>query len=169
MRHLFVALCLVFPVLTVAHTSDERYVDGYIVDLGTAPVAPWVGEKMGMNFTFRDPLSGRATTSVLSARMEFDALMRVNKKPPETTFRSDVYRVTDGGFATDYTFLEEGTYDIHLTFTDTNGGEHLAGFRKQIRSGDALSGPGVGPLEFFGAIGAVALLAFLAGRYSSRQ
>jgi len=162
-------IMLFSPVFVFAHTSDERYVDGYIVDLSTAPIAPWVGEKMGMSFVFRDALTGRATTSVVSAQMEIDALLRANGKAPEVIFSNTVpYVVHEGGFTIDYAFQEEGTFDMHLTFLDSSGREHLAGFRKQVRTGELAStsahGLGISPLVFFGTILAVSTLGFVAGR-----
>ena len=114
-------LALLLPTVSIAHTSDERYVDGYVVDLSTAPVAPWVGEKTGMSFVFIDPQTMKATTTVVSASLVFDALMRANKKPPEVIYTSQQFSVVNGGFVTDYVFNEEGTYDMHINFTDASG------------------------------------------------
>lgn len=137
MRYSFFLLALfVAPLLASAHTSDQRYQDGYIVDLSTAPVSPWVGEKMGMSFVFRDPTSGVSTSSVVSAEWSIDALTRENNKIQETIFVSPKLEVVNGGFVTDFTFTEVGTYDLHLLFMDTEGQTHSTGFRKQVRNGE---------------------------------
>lgn len=159
---------MMIPVLTLAHTSDQRYADGYIVDLSTAPVAPWVGEKTGMSFTFRDPFTGVATSSVKTATISIDALMRANKKAPEIVFESQEFIIDRGGFVTDYIFTEEGTYDMHLTFIDTSGKTHTTGFRKQVRDGSVGDAPKVSPFIFFGGIFIVGLLGFVSGRLSKK-
>ena len=170
MKLTFAALLIlsITPFVALAHTSDERYVDGYVIDLSTAPVAPWVGEKVGMSFAFLDPFSGRATTTVVNATLTFDALMRSNKKPPEVVYTSPTFEIKDGAFVTDYVFTEEGTYDLHIAFVDTNGVEHTTGFRKQVRSGATVPAP-IGPALFFGALLLVALLGFLSGRLYGRK
>lgn len=167
MKHLFVFfLCILLtpPTLLLAHTSDERYVDGYVVDLSTAPIAPWVGEKMGMSFVFLDPLTFRATTTVTSATMVIDATFRANRKPQEVIYTSPELLVKDSGIITSYTFEEEGTYDIHLTFTDSSGNIHTAGYRKQVRNETTQPSPGIGPMLFFATITLIAILSFTAGR-----
>lgn len=169
-RMKYVLLTLLFlPSFVFAHTSDERYVDGYIVDMSTAPVAPWVGEKTGMSFVFRDPISGSATSTVKSAVMSIDALIRANKKPSEVVFTSMPFTVVNGGFATDYFFAEEGTYDLHLSFVDEKGVTHLAGFRKQVREGSAAPNSSLSPLTFLATIFITSMLAFFAGRFSTRS
>ncbi len=155
---------LFLPNILIAHTSDERYVDGYVVDLSTAPIAPWVGEKMGMSFVFIDPNTLHATTTVTSATLEIDALFRANGKPQEVIYTSPMFPVKDSGITTSYIFNEEGTYDIHLTFTDTKGVAHVAGYRKQVRSSMPLSAPGATPLVFFTTMMLIAILSFIAGR-----
>ncbi len=156
------------PVPVFAHTSDQRYADGYIIDLSTAPVAPWVGEKTGMSFVFRDPFTGVATSSVKSASFSIDALMRKNKKSPEIVFESHTFTIDRGGFVTNYTFTEEGTYDMHLTFVDTSGISHVAGFRKQIRDGGMKTQAPISPEVFFGAVFLISILGFTAGRLSKK-
>ncbi len=163
MKYFLFALIFI-PMYALAHTSDERYVDGYIVDLSTAPVAPWVNEKMGMSFVFRDPITGVSTTTVLRARMSIDALMRANNKLQEVVFESEDFPVLDGGFVTSHVFTEEGTYDIHLLFVDNSGKEHLAGFRKQVRSGGISSRGGIDAPVFFLTIIIIAGLGFASGR-----
>lgn len=165
---LFFAL-LILPTATLAHTSDERYVDGYVVDLSTAPIAPWVGEKMGMSFVFLDPATLRATTTVTNATLEIDALFRANGKPQEVIYTSSAFTVKDSGIATSYVFNEEGTYDFHLTFTDTGGKTHVAGYRKQVRSGAPLSAPGASPEIFFTTLILIAILSFIAGRLWNKK
>lgn len=165
---LFIAL-LVTPQFLLAHTSDERYVDGYVVDLSTAPIAPWAGEKVGMSFVFLDPFTLRATTTVAKATITIDATFRTNRKSQEVIYQSEVIPVKDSGIISSYTFTEEGTYDIHLTFTDTTGNTHVAGFRKQVRMGVPIQAPGVGATLFFMSIGIIAILAFLAGRLWSKK
>lgn len=160
---LFLAV-LTLPILSFAHTSDERYVDGYVVDLSTAPVAPWVGEKMGMSFVFLDPFTFRATTTVVDATIVIDATFRANGKRQEVIYTSLLLPVKDSGIITSYTFNEEGTYDIHLTFTDVSGKVHTAGYRKQVRSGAPLSAPGATAPVFFTTITLIAILSFIAGR-----
>jgi hypothetical protein len=157
------------PVLAIAHTSDERYVDGYVVDLSTAPVAPWVNEKMGMSFVFLDPFTFRATTTVVQATIEIDATFRANGKPQEVIYAGPLLQVNDSGITTSHIFNEEGTYDIHLTFTDTSGKTHVAGYRKQVRDGAALTPHGAGPEVFFGTMFAIAVLAFIAGRLWNKK
>lgn len=154
---------LVLPLLSFAHTSDERYVDGYVVDLSTAPIAPWVGEKMGMSFAFLDPKNFHATETVAQATLEIDALFRTNRKPQEVIYRSPIFTVKDGSFATSYIFAEEGTYDLHLTFTDTSGKTHIAGYRKQIRHGAPEAKAGATPQVFFSTIILLTMLSFVAG------
>jgi hypothetical protein len=149
--------------MAMAHTSDERYVDGYVVDLSTAPVAPWVGEKMGMSFVFLDPHTFRATTTVVSATLSIDATFRTNRKPQETIYASPLV-VENSGITTSYTFAEEGTYDMHLSFVDTQGKTHEAGFRKQVRSGSTEGTPTVTPALFFLTIFIVGAFCFVAGR-----
>ena len=163
----FLAL-ITTPATLWAHTSDERYVDGYVVDLSTAPIAPWVGEKMGMSFVFLDPFTFRATTTVTHATLEIDALFRANGKPQEVIYTSPVFEVKDSGIATSYVFKEEGTYDFHLTFTDTNGKTHVAGYRKQVRS-DTAGTPGATPTVFFSTLLVIGLLGFAAGRLWSTE
>jgi hypothetical protein len=170
MKHLsLILLFALSPFVAIAHTSDERYVDGFIVDLSTAPVAPWVGEKVGMSFVFRDPTSGGSTTTVVSATFSIDALMRTGNKRQEVIFESGQFAVENGGFATSYAFSEEGTYDIHLTFVDKEGNEHLAGFRKQVRSGVPSAPRNIDALSFFLTISMVGILAFWAGRISTKK
>ena len=165
MKHLLFFAMLI-PVVVLAHTSDQRYKDGYIIDLSTAPVAPWVGEKTGMSFTFRDPFTGIATTSVKSASITIDALMRVNNKKQEVIFESQKFMIDRGGFVTDYIFTEEGTYDMHLTFTDMNGITHATGFRKQIRDGSATAP--ISPIAFFAGVLTIGIFGFSAGRLSKK-
>ena len=167
-KYFLVLFLITAPLVVFGHTSDERYVDGYVVDMGTAPIAPWVNEKMGMSFTFRDPFTSLATTTVRSAHYEIIALMRTGGKPPESLYQSPMFMVTDGGFATDHAFLEEGTYDMHVTFVDDKGNEHLAGFRKQVRTGGN-GVPGMTPQLFFGTLLVVAAIMFTAGRISHKQ
>ena len=152
----------------MAHTSDERYVDGYVVDLSTAPVAPWVGEKVGMSFVFLDPHTFRATTTVVSATLTIDATFRANRKPQEVVYTAPLV-VENSGIITSYVFTEEGTYDMHLAFTDTTGDTHVAGFRKQVRSGGAPTASGVTPLLFFVTTLFVGVLCFIAGRLWKRS
>lgn len=154
---------VIVPFCAAAHTSDQRYVDGYIVDLSTAPVAPWVGEKVGLSFVFRDPATGLATTSVGTASISIDALMRANKKPPEVIYESGVFPVANSGFVSDYVFLEEGTYDMHLSFIDTSGITHVTGFRKQVRASDASSGAAWFSLLLVTVL-ITSILSFVAGR-----
>lgn len=161
---LIVILFVGAPMTLAAHTSDERYVDGYVVDLSTAPVAPWVGEKVGMSFVFLDPFTFRATTTVTDATLSIDATFRTKKKLQEVIYTSPVWNVVNSGIITDYTFTEEGTYDLHLTFTDTSGKTHVAGFRKQVRDGALPKTPGVTPILFFSTIAAIGALTFVAGR-----
>lgn len=165
----FLFTLLTLPTLLYAHTSDERYVDGYVVDLSTAPIAPWVGEKMGMSFVFLDPFTFRATTTVTSATIEIDATFRASEKPQEVIYVGPLLQVNDSGITTSHVFNEEGTYDLHLTFTDTNGKTHVAGFRKQVRSGAPMPSRGAGPGEFFGTIFIIAMLAFIAGRLWNKK
>lgn len=161
---------LLVPLFAFAHTSDERYVDGYVVDLSTAPVAPWVGEKVGMDVTFRDPFSELATSTVVSATWEFDALMRASGKPAEIVYQSDTIPVVNGGFNMSHVFVEEGTYDLHLSFVDSSGKTHLTGFRKQVRNGSLPDGQkGMTPAMFLGAMLIVGLGMFMAGRLSVKK
>lgn len=161
---------LTFPNLTLAHTSDERYVDGYVVDLSTAPIAPWVGEKMGMSFSFLDPFTFRATTTVVgSATLEIDAVFRANGKRQATVYTSPLLEVVDSGIMTSYIFTEEGTYDLHLTFTDSSGKTHAAGFRKQVRLGEPLPPRGATPFVFFSTLILIGVLTFIAGRLSRKK
>lgn len=157
--------CTIFlaPSLLLAHTSDERYVDGYVVDLSTAPVAPWVGEKVGMSFVFLDPHTFRATTTVVSATLTIDATFRANRKPQETIYSAPLI-VTNSGIITDYTFAEEGTYDMHLSFVDESGETHVAGFRKQVRDGAAPARGGMTPALFFATTLMIGAVGFTAGR-----
>lgn len=156
------------PITVFSHTSDQRYADGYIIDLSTAPVAPWVGEKTGMSFTFRDPYTGIATSSVKSASLSIDVLMRPNKKRSETVFQSKQFDIDRGGFVTDYVFTEEGTYDMHLTFIDTLGISHVAGFRKQVRDGGTKEGSPISLFIFFGVVLSTFILGFGAGKLSKK-
>lgn len=166
MNRFFIPLLFFLAVVPTlyAHTSDERYVDGYVVDLSTAPIAPWVGEKMGMSFVFLDPFTLRATTTVTNATLEIDATFRANGKPQEVIYVSPILPVKDSGITTSYVFNEEGTYDFHLTFTDTNGKTHVAGYRKQVRSGAPPSTPEMGAGLFFATLVLIAILSFAAGR-----
>lgn len=171
MKKIFLLLLslLILPVIGAAHTSDERYVDGYVVDLSTAPVAPWVGEKVGMSFVFLDPHTFRATTTVVSATLSIDATFRANRKPQEVIYAADL-PVENSGITTSYTFTEEGTYDMHLTFTDTQGKTHVAGFRKQVRDGNTgTSAPGVTAPLFFLTILVVGVLCFVAGKLWKKE
>lgn len=171
MKKIFLLLLslLILPVIGAAHTSDERYVDGYVVDLSTAPVAPWVGEKVGMSFVFLDPHTFRATTTVVSATLSIDATFRANRKPQEVIYTADL-PVENSGITTSYTFTEEGTYDMHLTFTDTQGKTHVAGFRKQVRDGNTgTSAPGVTAPLFFLTILVVGVLCFVAGKLWKKE
>jgi hypothetical protein len=162
---IFTLITLSFaPELIYAHTSDERYVDGYVVDLSTAPIAPWVGEKMGMSFVFLDPFTFRATTTVVDATIAIDATFRANGKRQEVVYTTPLIPVNDSGITTSHVFNEEGTYDIHLTFTDASGKTHVAGFRKQVRSDTPMPSRGAEPGVFFGTIFIIAALAFIAGR-----
>lgn len=166
MKNIFIAwLCLMaLPAIAAAHTSDERYVDGYVVDLSTAPVAPWVGEKMGMSFVFLDPHTFRATTTVVSATLTIDATFRANRKPQETIYTSPLV-VENSGITTSYTFTEEGTYDMHLSFVDTQGKTHEAGFRKQVRNSSTEGAQRtITPLLFFTTALIVGALGFVIGR-----
>lgn len=168
MRYLFAILVLLCPfAIAAAHTSDERYADGYVVDLSTAPVAPWVGETIGMDVTFRDPKTQLATTSVVEASWEFVALMRANGKPQEVVFTKDAIPVANGGFNMSHTFSEEGTYDLHLTFKDKEGNTHVVGFRKQIRNG--VQAQGMTPTLFVVTLMIVGIGMFLAGRLSTKR
>ncbi len=162
----FIVAVLFLPFLAGAHTSDQRYVDGYIVDLSTAPVAPWPNEKVGMSFVFRDPATGLATTTVATARISIDVLMRPNNKLQEIVFDSSQFLVENGGFVTSYVFSEEGTYDLHLSFVDTAGKEHLTGFRKQVRGGNPPSAQEIEPIIFFVTVITTSILGFFAGRFS---
>lgn len=170
MRYLlFILLLWFFPYMVAAHTSDQRYQDGYIVDLSTAPVAPWVGEKVGMSFVFRDPMSGLATTSVVSASYSIDALMREKSKVQETVFQSATFPVTTGGFVADHVFTEVGTYDLHLAFIDAEGKEHTTGFRKQVRSGGG--GEAIAAKAQYAILGIaliMAILGFVLGKFSRK-
>lgn len=162
---IFILLTLmVLPLPSFAHISDERYVDGYVVDLSTAPVAPWIDEKMGMSFVFLDPFTFRATTTVVDATIVIDATFRANGKRQEVIYTSPLLPVINSGIITSHVFNEEGTYDIHLTFTDTSGKTHVAGYRKQVRSGAPIPARGAEPKVFFGTIFIIAALSFAAGR-----
>ena len=165
----FLFIFLLFPLLAFAHTSDERYTDGYIVDLSTAPVAPWVGEKTGMVFVFRDPVNGLATTTVKSASFTIDVLMRKSLKPPETIFHSQKFNVKNSEFTTDHIFTEVGTYDLHLYFVDEKGVTHQVGYRKQIRDGGSGNNTLIGPKVFFITLFVIGVLGFFAGRLSYKQ
>jgi hypothetical protein len=162
---LFITFSLLIPIGVFAHTSDERYVDGFIVDLSTAPVSPWVGEKVGMSFVFRDPISLRATTSVREVTIEIDALMRPRTKVQEVIFQSQQFIVERGGFVMSYVFTEEGTYDLHATFIDAEGKKHIAGFRKQVRDGGGAS-RGIDARLFFCTLVVVSIFGFMGGRLS---
>jgi|GEM_PF-2686871 len=169
MKHFFLLLLVlcVPPLFASGHTSDQRYHDGYIVDLSSAPVAPWVGEKVGLSFVFRDPISGLATSSIVSAEWSVDALMRENNKTQETIFVSSVFEVRDGGFVTDYVFTEEGTYDMHLIFTDVDGKERTTGFRKQVRNGAVENTiPAKTHVAFLSITLIFSILGFVLGRFS---
>lgn len=167
----FLAMLLLLPLFSFAHSSDERYVDGYVVDLSTAPIAPWVGEKTGMSFVFIDPITLRATSSVKSAVLTIDVSMRTNKKKPETIFTSEVFTIENGGFTTDYIFSEEGAYDIHLQFIDDAGKSRVAGFRKQVRDGEPkqVSSMPSANATFLFSIFMISILAFIAGRFSNKK
>lgn len=162
-------LLLLAPLVVFGHTSDQRYTDGFIIDLSTAPVAPWVGEKTGMSFTFRDPHTGVATSSVQSASFTIHALTRINNKKQETVFTSKIFTIDKGGFVTDHMFTEEGTYDMHLTFIDASGNPHTAGFRKQVRDGNVGAKTPITPVIFFGTLIFFSLLGYGVGRISRRK
>ncbi len=167
----FLTILLFLPVISIAHTSDERYVDGYVVDLSTAPIAPWVGEKTGMSFVFIDPITLRATSTVKNAVLTIDISMRANKKKPETIFKSETFPIDNGGLTTDYVFVEEGTYDMHLQFIDTEGKSRTAGFRKQVRNGNQQPEESVSSISVAIALStlAIGVMAFIAGRLSSKK
>jgi hypothetical protein len=154
------------PFCAIAHTSDQRYESGMIIDLSTAPVAPWVGEKVGMSFVFRDASTGVASTSVVSASFVIDALMREHNKTQETIFESPEFAVTQGGFVTDYVFQEVGTYDMHVQYTDSDGITHETGFRKQVRRGDEQGAPPALPYIYFGTALCMLVLGYVLGRKS---
>ncbi len=158
-----VLFIIALPSLAIAHTSDERYVDGYVVDLSTAPVAPWVGEKVGMSFVFLDPYTFRATTTVVSATLSIDATFLANGKRQEAIYTSAL-PIENSGITTSYTFAEEGTYDMHLSFVDTQGKTHVAGFRKQVRTGAEGAPHPITPALFFLIILAVGAFGFVIGR-----
>lgn len=165
----FAIILLLLPLYTFAHTSDERYIDGYVVDLSTAPIAPWVGEKTGMSFSFIDAQTGTGTSSVRSATLLYESYMAPGAKHAEMSTESETFTVADGGFVASHTFMKEGIYDMHLSFTDESGREHVAGFRKQVRMGTALVTQGVGLPAYLLSLASIGGLLFFVGRLSAKR
>jgi hypothetical protein len=144
-------------LFAVAHTSDERYVDGIIVDLSTAPIAPWVGEKVGFLFSFLDTKNFQVIDTVKSAQISIVATFRANGKPQEEIYLGTSTPVVRGTLNFDHVFTEVGTYDVHISFVTTDGKEHVTGYRRQIRDGttsESGSGHGWGYDAFIGLVGA---------------
>lgn len=165
MMKYFVLCALLYPMVLVAHTSDQRYQDGVIIDLSTAPVAPWVGEKVGMSFVFRDAMTGLASTTIVSASVYIDALMREGNKIQEVVYESPVMQVEQGGFVMEHVFQEVGTYDMHVQFEDRDGVVRETGFRKQVRQGEATDVAAL-PYVFFGTAIMMMLVGWVLGRQS---
>lgn len=169
MRHFAVLVLLFLPIFAFAHTSDERYVDGFVVDLSTAPIAPWVGEKTGMSFSFIDAKTLTGTSSVQTATLLYESFMAPGAKHAEMSTESETFVVTDGGFVASHTFMKEGIYDMHLSFIDNSGNTHLAGFRKQVRVGEIPTAQGVGLPTYILSLVSIGGLLFFIGRLSSKR
>ena len=169
MRNSILLLLLVVPVFAIAHTSDERYVDGFVVDLSTAPIAPWVGEKTGMSFSFIDAKTLTGTSSVQTATLAYESYIAPGAKHAEMSSESETFAVTDGGFVASHTFMKEGIYDMHLSFTDNSGNTHLAGFRKQVRVGEIPTAQGVGLPAYILSLVSIGGLLFFIGRLSAKR
>ncbi len=125
---------LALPASLLAHTSDERYVDGIVVDLSTAPVAPLVGEQTGFLWSFLDPETFTVLPSIATATITVVATTRESGAPQEVIYESTILPVTRGTLNWSYVFVEPGTYDVHIAFADTAGKERLTGFRRQVRA-----------------------------------
>ena len=138
MKSLFQILTVItlcFSSSAFAHTSDERYVNGMIVDLSTAPIAPWVDEKVGLLFSFLDPKNFQVIDTVTEATITVIATFRDNGKPQAVVHQSEVLPVERGTLNYTYVFTEAGTYDIHINFKTTDGQFYETGYRRQIREG----------------------------------
>jgi hypothetical protein len=130
----FTAGILVFiPQFTFAHTSDERYVDGIVVDLSTAPIAPLVGEQTGFLFSFLDPETFSVISEIQSAKIDIIAQVREKNLPQAIIWSSERMPVQRGTLTFSHVFDEQAIYDVHLTFWDSSGVEHTTGFRRQVR------------------------------------
>ena len=122
-----------FASVVYANGADERYADGVLVGLSMAPIAPFVGEKVGMLFSFRDAQTGKYLTNIVNADVTIETFIIEGQKGGELLLEKKSIDVSTGSFNLDYEFTKEGLYEIHVAFKTPNGKERNVGYLKQIR------------------------------------
>lgn len=134
LRVLTVVTLLSLSILPVfANGADERYSKGILVGLSSAPKSPLVGEKVGMLFYLQTAEKREYITTIPTADVIIESFLIQGRTPGEVLFEKHAINSAIGSFTLDYTFPEEGIYDIHVRFTTPDGEAHDVGFTKQIR------------------------------------
>jgi hypothetical protein len=132
----FITLLILFfalPTVTFANGFDERYTDGVLVGLSMAPLSPFVGEKVGMLFSFRDANTGKYITNISEADITIDTFIVDSYKAGDRIFEQKSIDSSIGSFNFQFEFQKQGLYEIHVIFKTPDGKEHNVGYTKQIR------------------------------------
>lgn len=109
-----ISFILIFTItyasLTYANGGNQKYVEGYLVQMSSLPISPFAGEKMSMLISFAN------TSSDLLSNLEGN--IRINQND-RTIFKSN-FTAPSGTAKSEYTFNEPGYYDMIVDFKFAN-------------------------------------------------
>ncbi len=103
---------LMLLMLALANTDggNQRYVDGYLVQISNLPISPFVGEKTAMIISFANT-SGDLLNNI-------EAKIRINQID-KTIFENN-FSAAGGAMKFEYTFDRAGLYDFIVEFKSVN-------------------------------------------------
>lgn len=114
MKTKYVAIILILLAVAYANGGNQKYVEGYLVQISNLPISPFAGEKVSMLVSF-------ANTSGDLLR-DIEAKIRINQND-NTIFESNFTEARTGVMKFDYTFEKPGLYDVIVEFRFIGSGK----------------------------------------------